>query len=761
MKKTKHRQAPQAGSRPATITSRPTVDAGGLAQKVESALARGEVDSACQLLSQARPSPAGLLDRELGARAYTLQAYHRWDKPARAIGSLEQAIGWAPESAELRRLHGDLLRRSGSHKRAVAEMAEASRIAPGDPRIAYETLLTRLAAGDRDGDLPMLASVVADPDSHRATALLAAFDGDLASAERAAATSEHPVDQLIHGVLLLAQGKAAGAIPLLEGVVTEGQLPRIAQAYANLYQGIARLQLRQLAPAADALEKARALGAPVPQVQVQLAWAYQQLAISAVLESDLPAAADWFGRLGGLTGPEAAEARANTAYALGLLGQEHARVGDYDQTASLWSRALGITPGDTALRQNLAVALERAGRADEAIPLWHELVRQLPRGTVAEARGGDARAAAEEEDLRRHVRAVAHRHLADLYLDEDEVERAIDQMERALRAVPDDLDTRRGLAALLMDEGQARKAVTHYQHVVTAAPESAEDRLELGLALESAGDEQQAIEQMKRALEQQPDNPMVRSALGLALMQRATRTPGAATAQDDAQHAVELLPQTYVGLGFVAQGAVQLARGDRRGAQKSFKLAIREAPVKAVAAARVGDAYWQAGEREAAVAAWTDAMKRAKRSPVAYPGLAEGWAMAGEAARCRECLEASLRRPELWPEALNTVERISRSRKLQPFLRDVLRGMAPSGLSPRHQILLVRMLIYAGDAQGAGSLLSQMAIEAVESDDEYIISPILDLDVKFRLLGRKASLALADWLDARDYGDAAEDRSPW
>lgn len=710
----------------------------------------GEVDAACQLLSQARQSPGGWVGRDVYARAYALQTYVRWDKPARAIGSLERAIEAAPWRADLRRLHGALLRRSGANKQAVAELAEARRLAPEDPQIAYEALLTRLAAGQGDGELRDLAAGLQGQAARRASVLLAALEGDLPSAERAVADSQHPLDRLIHAVLLLGRGQVVEALPSLEMAAAQEQLPRAARAYANLYLGIALARRGQSGTAAEALEMARALGAPDSQVQAPLAWAYQQLAIEAVLSGDLAAAVNWFKRLADLGGPEAATARDNAAYALSLWGQERARQGDYEGAVSAWSQALAINPQDLVVRQNLAVALERAGRSEEAIPHWHELVRQMPREVGGAAR---RKGEAEEDSLRNHVRAVAHRHLADLYLDQEEVERAIDQLEKAVKAVPGDLDTRRSLARLLVEEGRPKKAVPHLERVVAEAPESVADHLELGMALVDSGAEQKGIEYLERALELQPDEPAARYALGGELVRRASRDPRAGTALQDAQRAVELLPPQYVGLAWIALGGAQLVRGNRSEAEKSFKRAIKEAPSKAIAAVRVGSAYWEAGDREAAIAAWTDAMKRAKRSPSAYAELAAVWAVAGDADRCRECLQASMERDYVL-EAVEAVMRVSESRKLQPLLRQVLQQMVGSAKRLVDKVLLARMLVYAGDMRAASSVLSRAAVEAVETNaDMLVVHVILDMDLRFRLLDRKAALAMRDWLDEQGYFD--------
>ena len=144
-----------------------------LTREVELALALGEIDSACQLLSEARQLPGGSLKGDLAAEAYALQAFARWDKPTRAIASLERAVEAAPARADLRRLHGNLLRRLGMLKPAASELTEAHCLAPEDPRIAFEALVARLAAGQPGDGIERLAALLPGPEANRARAILA------------------------------------------------------------------------------------------------------------------------------------------------------------------------------------------------------------------------------------------------------------------------------------------------------------------------------------------------------------------------------------------------------------------------------------------------------------------------------------------------------------------------------------------------------------------------------------------------------------
>ena len=723
-------------------------DVGSLARKVESALARGDVDTACELLSRARPLPEPL-STELCARAFAAQAYARWDRPGRALDSLERAIELAPGRADLRRLRGNLLRRLGRIKPAIAELTEAHRLAPDDRQIAFELFLARLVGGERGENLERLVAALDGPEASRAAALLAARCGDLSSAQAKVASSQDYVDRLEHSLLLVIQGQAARAVPALEVVAAQEQLPLVARAYAHLYLGIAQAHRRQLKQAAQALGQARELGAPQDLIRAYQGWVLQQLAIDAVLDSDMPAAAQWFGRLEKLGGPEAVAARNNAGHALSIEGQARARAGDYDGAVAAWSQALAIAPRDAALRQNLAVALERAERTEEAIPHWQELVRQIPREVDKAAKKRSTGQEDEDEDaLHKHIRAVAHQHLADLYLEQDEPERAIEQLERALRLVPSDFDARRNLAQLLMDVGRVAKAVPHLEQVAEAASASAIDHIELGVAYLAVEKEQPGIEQLEKALVLEPNYPAARVALGLALARRTLRHPKGETALGDARRAQELLPEKALTLGLLACGAAQLAQGDRRGAEKTLTQAVNKAQDKTAATIQVGQVYWDAGEREAAIAAWADAMKEAKKVPCAYAPLAEAWAKAGDSERCQECLLESLRHSE--DEAIEAVERISRNRQMQPFIRQVLHNVIASTEDLVQRVYLAEGLIYAGDTTGGRTLLRSVAREAVRRDDDLALRAAtnLDLEYNYTLLDGKTAGIVMDWIDA-------------
>ncbi|MBI3974064.1 MAG: tetratricopeptide repeat protein [Chloroflexi bacterium] len=775
-KKAKQRHGPrhgQARPQPPRPGGRLPADPEALARQAEALLARGNVELACELLAPVRSKPDNAALRDVCARAYLLQAFARWDRPARAAASVERALEAAPDRADLRRLHGHLLRRTGRSKPAAAELAEAIRLAPASPHLAYETALVKLAAGEpvvSDGRPAAL-----DPASAaRVEALTAARVGDLARAEQviAAFAAQRPLDGLIHGVILLAEHQVARAIRTLERVVA--QVPETDESTAvrgpaNLYLGIAHVQRRQPEQAVEALERARDLGQPVDHVQPYLAWVYRQLAVEAALAGDYQGAADQYLRLEALGGPDAPAAHRYAAAALRLYGQEQIRKEDYDEAVEAWSGALELTPDDLTLRQQLAIALERADRPDEAIPHWEALVRarsrgrergrgrdpaahRQPRGRTERRVDGraagqaDGRAQPAEDSLEQHLLAVAHRHLGGLLLDEDDVDGAIEHYEKALEVVPSDVDTRRELAALLLDEAQIQPAIEHLKRVAADAPENANDRLQLGIALLVTGKSTAAKEHLERGVALEPENPTFRSALSTALARSVLEHPREATAAQDAERAAELAQPAERGIALLALGATQLARGELPAAKKTFREALPHAPEKATALARIGHLYWDFGQQKLALSSWNSAMKQAKRSRLAYGELIDAWARVGDADKCQQCVMAVLQRDDV-NSLVNVAERLAANPQLKTFFIGALHRTAKATESPLHRAYLAEGLYHGGDVPGARALLNAAGRDAAETADLRAITEVTQVDLAHRLLDRKTGERIYAWMD--------------
>ncbi|MDP2659675.1 MAG: hypothetical protein Q8R28_02975, partial [Dehalococcoidia bacterium] len=179
-------------------------------------------------------------------------------------------------------------------------------------------------------------------------------------------------------------------------------------------------------------------------------------------------------------------------------------------------------------------------------------------------------------------------------------------------------------------------------------------------------------------------------------------------------------------------------------AAKALKAAVRDDPV---AILKVGQIYWEAGERVAALAAWTDAMKKAKLNPILYPGLIKAWATAGDLGRCRESIIAAFDN-DYALEATEAVERAARSQEMQPILRQALLEAVTSTTDLEDRVYLAESLIYVSDVQAARSLLRDVAREAPKRSDAAAMAAAVSLDSRYRLLDYKSAEPMVIWLDA-------------
>ena len=82
---------------------------------------------------------------------------------------------------------------------------------------------------------------------------------------------------------------------------------------------------------------------------------------------------------------EAGRQKPDDPEVLNLLGAAHAQLGDATQSDSefaealrLWTRALQVKPGQTAVRYNRALVLMRLRRFSEAVAAWSQLIQESP-----------------------------------------------------------------------------------------------------------------------------------------------------------------------------------------------------------------------------------------------------------------------------------------------------------------------------------------------------------------------------------------------
>ena len=186
------------------------------------------------------------------------------------------------------------------------------------------------------------------------------------------------------------------------------------------------------------------------------------------------------------------------ALALGTTRQ----VATWRNGVTLWEHALAVGGNSTVSQTNLGVALEKAGRYEEAAAHLEEAVRLEPRN------------------------ARAHVDLGDVRFAQGRLDDAIAAYEEALRLDPGSGQTRQSLAMAHYNlanrewrAGRLDAAVREYREGIRWRPGDAGFHRALGMALAQQGRHEEAAAALRRSLELDPANVFTHDALSVALFE--------------------------------------------------------------------------------------------------------------------------------------------------------------------------------------------------------------------------------------------------
>src|SRR6202167_1037861 len=133
----------------------------------------------------------------------------------------------------------------------------------------------------------------------------------------------------------------------------------------------------------------------------------------------------------------------------------------WENSSTLWTRALAVTTGNNIAHNNLGVSLADQGKLDEAIAHYSEALRIKP-------------------DY-----ADAHNNLGAALADQGKVDEAIAHYSEALRIKPDYADAHDNLGVSLCDQGKLDEGIAHFNEALRIKPDSAKAHNNLGVALAS------------------------------------------------------------------------------------------------------------------------------------------------------------------------------------------------------------------------------------------------------------------------------------
>ncbi len=248
-------------------------------------------------------------------------------------------------------------------------------------------------------------------------------------------------------------------------------------------------------------------------------------------------------------------------------------------SSTLFRHALAVTDGNYVAHNNLAVALDRSGDADEAMRHYAAALALKPDyarahvnvGQALAARGDAAAAAAHYAQALEidPASAMAHYDLGLLLAGEGKLDDAIRHYRAAIRSDPGYAKAYNNLGWALAEEGKVDAAVAEYRQALRRDPAMAAAHNNLGVALERLGRPGEAVEQYAAAVRLIPDDAKARFNYAGALGDAGRGDEAIAQYREAARLAPELPQARY------ALGAALAARGRAREAIAEYRAALR------------------------------------------------------------------------------------------------------------------------------------------------------------------------------------------
>lgn len=293
----------------------------------------------------------------------------------------------------------------------------------------------------------------------------------------------------------------------------------------------------------------------------------------------------------------------------------------WSNAITLWEHALQATQGNVIAHSNLANQYLAQKKLDKAIRHFREAVRANP---------NDPRAAFN---------------LGNALLQRGDVAKAIQSFEQSLRLDPNLASTHDLLCTALLREGRRDEALREGRQAVLLAPESASAHFDLGNVLLSLGNVAEAAEHFQRASRLDPNNPAIHYNLGNVLL-RQEELSGAIASYRAAVHIDPDYAPAHNNLA-----AALLSQGDVDGAIQECRQLLRLNPNHVSALANMGLALQMRGEWPEAASCFLRACSLNPQTAEYHCGLAFSLYQQGRTEEARREYQTALRLDPSWPRA--------------------------------------------------------------------------------------------------------------
>jgi len=296
---------------------------------------------------------------------------------------------------------------------------------------------------------------------------------------------------------------------------------------------------------------------------------------------------------------------------LGLCA--HRQVSFWNNSFTLFSHAIKVTPNNYLAYNNLGVACDSTGRRQDAIKNYRQAVRIKPDYSEAYYNlGGAYRKVDRKQDaIEAYKQAIKikpdyAKAICNLGVAYDELGRgkdAIEAYKQTIRIKPDFEGAYYNLGNAYLGLGRYQDAAETFKQTIRIKPDYADAHNNLGNACFGLGRYQDAIEAYKQAVKIKPDYADAHNNLGVAY-ERLGRWQNAI---ESCKQAIKIKPdyaRAHCNLGVAYEG---LGRYDD--AAESYKQAVRISPDYADAYINLGVTYYKLGRYQDAVEPYKQALR--------------------------------------------------------------------------------------------------------------------------------------------------------
>ena len=285
----------------------------------------------------------------------------------------------------------------------------------------------------------------------------------------------------------------------------------------------------------------------------------------------------------------------------GFLGVLLCQKGPQSQDAglTLLRNATKIAPNDAQIRNNLASALQMAGRNDEAIEIFQNALKEEPNNLAAAQslsalyhqieRPADAVKLCREM-LARRDDPVLRYNLATSLNQIGELDEAEDELKKVVAKAPEVAEAWGNLGAIQTRRGKIDAALQTYGRALKRFPKAVAFQIGIGNAHYRVKDWAAAEAAFKAALEIGPDQPAAHAGLINSLLRQGDNA-GAVAAAETASR----LPNAPTDLLCALGEAFEAAERSRE-ALTIYKEVLKKSPLSVRAVSRIGPLARLAGE---------------------------------------------------------------------------------------------------------------------------------------------------------------------